>query len=105
MSTLSGKHQDWINANLSDQSDNEFIREEEKEVARDILMSALEMLPAEDRTVLELVHLEERPVKEAAELMEWSVSNVKVRAHRARKKLRSVVENIIENRGESYELR
>lgn len=105
MSGLSEKHRNWITATLSDESSNEFIRGEEKKIAREILMAALEMVPPEDRAVLELVYLEERPVKEAAELMDWSVSNVKVRAHRARKKLRIAVEDIIENRGESYELR
>lgn len=47
----------------------------------------LARLPAEDRLVMTLLHLEEYSVVEIAEQTGWSESNVKVRAHRARKKL------------------
>ena len=63
--------------------------------ARSLLAWAMGKLSAEDRAVLELVHIEERPVKEAAELLGWSVVNVKVRAYRSRKKLRAILEKLI----------
>jgi RNA polymerase sigma-70 factor (ECF subfamily) len=63
--------------------------------ARSLLAWAMDKLSAEDRAVLELVHIEERPVKEAAELLGWSVVNVKVRAHRSRKKLRALIEKLV----------
>jgi len=62
--------------------------------ARSLLAWAMDKLSAEDRAVLELVHIEERPVKEAAELLGWSVVNVKVRAYRSRKKLRAILEKL-----------
>jgi RNA polymerase sigma-70 factor (ECF subfamily) len=40
--------------------------------------------------VLTLVHLEGHPVREAANLLGWSVVNVKVRVHRARQALRKL---------------
>ena len=43
---------------------------------------------------LTLVYLEERPVREAAELLGWSAANVKVRSLRARRKLRRVIERM-----------
>lgn len=48
----------------------------------------LERLEARDRLVITLLDLEERGVRETAALTGWSESNVKVRAHRARKKMR-----------------
>jgi RNA polymerase sigma-70 factor (ECF subfamily) len=39
-----------------------------------------------------LLDLEERSVKEIAQLTGWSESNVKVRAHRARKKMKHLYE-------------
>ena len=45
--------------------------------------------------VVKLTHLEERPVAEAAEMLGISVPNVKVRAFRARRKLRELLGNVI----------
>ena len=46
-----------------------------------------------------IVHIEERPVAEAAELLGRSVANVKVRAFRSRRKLRATLEKLIAERG------
>ncbi|MCK4550281.1 MAG: RNA polymerase, partial [Candidatus Krumholzibacteria bacterium] len=62
----------------------------------DIMMRALDQISPADRAVIELVHLEERWVREAADLLGWSTANVKVRAHRARKKLRKILEKMEE---------
>jgi RNA polymerase sigma-70 factor (ECF subfamily) len=67
--------------------------------ARELLAWAMGFLSPEDRAVLELVHLEERPVKEAADLLGWSAVNVKVRAYRSRKKLRAILEGLIAEEG------
>ncbi len=71
--------------------------------ARELLAWALGKLSSEDRAVLELVSIEERPVAEVAELLGWSVVNVKVRAYRSRKKLRAILERLIAKEGEIYE--
>jgi len=85
MSSLGEEHEAWLENTASLDS------AEPSMLARDIMMKALEHLSPADRAVIELVHLEERPVKEAADLLGWSVANVKVRAHRARKKLRKIL--------------
>ncbi|MFO0731184.1 MAG: sigma factor-like helix-turn-helix DNA-binding protein [Nitrospiraceae bacterium] len=41
--------------------------------------------------MLQLVYLEGRTVREAATLLGWSLINVKVRAHRARKALHTIL--------------
>jgi RNA polymerase sigma-70 factor (ECF subfamily) len=50
----------------------------------------LAMLPPRDRLVLTLIYLEECSVAEAAEMIGWSQTMVKVQAHRARKKLKKL---------------
>ena len=56
--------------------------------AMERLRPALETLKPEDRMVLTMLHIEERSVAEIAGLLGWTESNVKVRALRARQKLK-----------------
>jgi RNA polymerase sigma-70 factor (ECF subfamily) len=60
-----------------------------------VLRWAMERLSAEDRTVLTLVHMEGYTTAEAAELLRWSVPKVKIRAYRARQKLRKTLSDAI----------
>ena len=53
---------------------------------------AMSRLHPRDQLVLTLLELEDRPVREVAALTGWSESNVKVRAHRARARLRQQLE-------------
>jgi RNA polymerase sigma-70 factor (ECF subfamily) len=50
----------------------------------------LAMLPPRDRLVLTLIYLEECSMAEAAEMIGWSQTMVKVQTHRARKKLKKL---------------
>jgi RNA polymerase sigma-70 factor (ECF subfamily) len=59
--------------------------------AAERLRPALEALKPKDRLVITLLHLDERSVAEVAELTGWSESNVKVRALRARLKLKALL--------------
>jgi len=52
-----------------------------------LLEQLLGSLSAEDRMIMTLLYLEDRPVSETATLLGLSQVNVKVRAHRIRKKL------------------
>lgn len=96
MSTLTEKHQDWLEKIISDQSSQLFNEQSSQKEAKEVLDWALDRLSAEDRMVLELVYLEGLPGKEAAELLGWSVVNVKIRSHRSRKKLRKLIAESIE---------
>jgi RNA polymerase sigma-70 factor (ECF subfamily) len=91
ISQLEDTHRDYIENTLSDVSEETFDRDERRSEAAEILEWALNRLSAPERIVLELVYLEEYSHKEAAELLGWSVVNVKVRAHRARKKLTRIL--------------
>ena len=91
ISQLEDAHRDYIENTLSDVSEETFGRDERRSEAAEILEWALNHLSPPERIVLELVYLEEYSHKEAAELLGWSVVNVKVRAHRARKKLTRIL--------------
>jgi RNA polymerase sigma-70 factor (ECF subfamily) len=82
----------WVDQLLRDQSPE---RDAERVEARDLLQWALGQLSAGDRTVLTLTHLNEYSHAEAAEFLDWSVTRVKVQSHRARKKLRKILANIL----------
>jgi len=60
--------------------------------AKALLSTLMEGMPPEDRMVLTLLHLEERPLAEIAALTGWNVAVVKMRAFRARRKLRRMLE-------------
>jgi RNA polymerase sigma-70 factor (ECF subfamily) len=66
--------------------------------ARRFLAAALDRLSATDRMVLVLTCLEERSTAEAAALLGISRANVKIRAFRARKALRAMLETTFPER-------
>jgi RNA polymerase sigma-70 factor (ECF subfamily) len=59
--------------------------------AKELLDWAMLRLSAEERLILTLLEIEERSVREIAAQTGWSESNVKVRAFRAREKLKVVL--------------
>ena len=87
MSQLSEAHREWLENSLSDRSRDDWEALGQRSEARAILAWVLDRLSPKDRMVIELVYLEGLAVKEAARLLGWSAANVKVRAHRARKKI------------------
>lgn len=62
--------------------------------AREVVEKLLAQLSPDDRLILTLLDLEQRSVKEIAQLTGWSGTLVKVRAFRARRKLRALAENL-----------
>lgn len=56
------------------------------------LYAVLERLSPRDRAVITLIHLEERSIAEAADLLDWSQAMVKVQAFRARRKLKKLLQ-------------
>ena len=74
-------------------ADNSADAEASGREAAERLRPALEALKPKDRLIITLLHLEERTVAEIADLTGWSQSNVKVRALRARAKLKELLNN------------
>ena len=98
VSALSDEHTRWIEQTLSSHSDGVFRDETARQEAAAVLQWALARLSPENRAVLTLVHLDGYSVREAAQLLGWSVVNVKVRAHRARQALRALLRHILGER-------
>jgi RNA polymerase sigma-70 factor (ECF subfamily) len=96
MSSLAEEYQEWLEKVVSNRSDQSFEDKDSQKKAREFLDWALDRLSPEDRMVLELVYLEGLSGREAADLLGWSVANVKVRSLRARRKLRNLVTGLVE---------
>ena len=60
--------------------------------AREVLGWAMRQLRADEQLIITLCEIEERSVREVADLTGWSESNVKVRAFRARQSLKRILE-------------
>lgn len=91
VSALTDEHHRWIERVLSAESDDQFRNQARQREATEVLDWALGQLSPENRAVLTLVYLDGYSTREAAELLGWSLINVKVRAHRARQALRKLL--------------
>ena len=93
MSRLSDDYRKWLENVLADESTDDFRKTGQRQEAKQILDWALGQLSAKERMVLELVHLEGYSTIEAAGLMGCSAANIKIRAFRARKKIKKLLVN------------
>lgn len=98
LSSLTQNHQEWLDQVSSSQSIQALSEHAKKKEAWELLDCLLEKLSAEDRMVLELVYLEELSEKDTAELLGWSLANVKIRAFRSRQKLKIMLARMDEKR-------
>lgn len=62
--------------------------------ARELLHKLLDQLGPEDRTVIQLVDLEQKSIAETAALTGWNGTVIKVRAFRARRKLQKLFQKL-----------
>jgi len=84
----------WLDTN-SETAGDKLQTVEDKLVASDLADKLLVTLPAEDQVALLMMDGENASVKEVAEATGWSESKVKVRAFRARRKLREAMEKLL----------
>lgn len=80
---------------LAPSSRKRFADAERGRIAADLALRLLEHLAPADRMVLEMLDGEGCGVKEVAEATGWTEANVKVRAFRARRKLRKKIEELL----------
>jgi len=97
-SSLTDEHRDWMDRIMTAESQETFEQETAQREAQETLRYLLERIPAADRMVLALVHLEGRSAGEAAEMLGWSEVKVKVKAHRARRKLQKLMNGLLAKR-------
>ncbi len=83
-SELSEPEQDWLDRVVTNPDD----AVESADAARQLVERILEELSPSARLVITLLEIEERSIREIAELTGWSVASVKVRAFRARAEMK-----------------
>jgi RNA polymerase sigma-70 factor (ECF subfamily) len=64
--------------------------DEQSAMARELVEAMMVRLKPAERLIIQLLHLEERSVKEVSQITGWSASLVKVRAFRARNRMRGL---------------
>jgi RNA polymerase sigma-70 factor (ECF subfamily) len=102
VSDLTYDEQGW----LDQQSASEGLEQpsvENSVVAADLADRLLGVLPPEDQQALLMIDGENASIKEVAEVTGWSESKVKVRAFRARKKLREAMEKLLDHKGKKVD--
>jgi len=86
-SEISEPEEDWLDRFVTDPGN----APEDAAAAKLLINRVLERLSPEGRMVIQLLEIEDRSVKEIAELTGWSVPLVKVRAFRARAEMRKIL--------------
>jgi RNA polymerase sigma-70 factor (ECF subfamily) len=85
----------WLDERLAGTAAERHQSSERSLVAADLAGRVLETMSPDDQLVLTMIDGEDAPVKEVAEMTGWSISKVKVRAMRARRKMRKAVEQLL----------
>ena len=89
-SDLSEPETDWLERFVAEPES----ASENSDAARQLIGRILEQLPPAARMIITLLEIEDRSVKEIAQLTGWSVPLVKVRAFRARAEMRKVLAKV-----------
>ena len=98
ISDLTEDEQGWLDQHSVNES-GEQRSVENSVVAADLADRLLAVLPPEDQQALLMIDGEDASIKEVAEATGWSESKVKVRAFRARRKLREAMEKLLDHKG------
>jgi len=94
ISTLSESTRDWLENYQADESVGFSSDNTGRLEARELLEWALDKLTPADRMIILLIYFDGYSVRETAGFLDLSTANVKVRAFRARKKLRKTLESL-----------
>jgi RNA polymerase sigma-70 factor (ECF subfamily) len=98
VSELTDREGPWLENQMADASIERHQSSERGLVASDLADKILGELSPDDRLVLMSIDGDHMPVKVVAEMTGWSESKVKVRAFRARRRMRQAVERLLERR-------
>ena len=84
---LSTEENEWLENVGEDNTE----KEANQSAAKALVDRLLEGLKPDDRMIITMLDIERKSVKEIAELTDFTESNVKVRAHRARDKMKKIL--------------
>lgn len=88
------EHQRWLERVGRQSARAVFLRTCQQQEAADLVYRALDGLNAEDRTLITILYFEEETLEDAAATLGWSYAKTKVRAYRARRRLRNIIEKM-----------
>jgi len=95
VSDLTEDESTWLDQQLADVARERHKSVERGRAAADLADRVLQTLPPDDQLVLTMIDGEDASIKEVAEATGWSESKVKVRAFRARGRMRKAVEHLL----------
>lgn len=85
----------WMENRMAAVSSANHRSDEDRLIAADLVYRVLETLPAEDSFILQLLEGEGASIRETAAYVGWTESKVKIKAFRARKKMREAIEKLL----------
>jgi len=86
---------DRLITDQDEQKMNDYYRETKKEDQEKYLTLALEKLPEDDQVLVTLYYYENQSMDEISTITGLSVSNVKIKIHRARKRMYSLLQEML----------
>ena len=95
---LNNAEDDYFESSLQNAADPGQHSVEQRLVASDLAAKLLDTLPPDDQAVLLFMDGDGLSVKEVSEMTGWSESKIKVKAMRARQKMRQAVERLLGKR-------
>ena len=95
ISDLTEDENNWLEENIYRASASNYRLEEDKYIAADLLRRVLSVLPPEDALVLQMIDGDGESIKEVAQNFNWSESKVKIKAFRARKRFREILQKLL----------
>jgi RNA polymerase sigma-70 factor (ECF subfamily) len=98
VSDLTEDEDRWLDEKQADIAAQRYSSAEDSLIASELADRVLEVLSPEDQLTLMMIDGEDASIKEVAETTGWSESKVKVRAFRARRKIREAMEKLLSNK-------
>ena len=95
VSDLTEDETDWLDKNMTVAATDRHESSERSLVAADLAGRVLQTLAPDDQLVLTLIDGEDATVKEVVKMTGWSESKVKVKAFRARRRMREAVRKLL----------
>lgn len=102
ISDLTDDETTWLEDKIFNASATQHNDAEEKFIAADLVNRVMETLPPEDKLVLMMIDGEGASIKEVAALTGWGESKVKVKAFRARRRMREAVQKLLKTKNSKF---
>ncbi|MHB9138505.1 MAG: RNA polymerase sigma factor [Victivallaceae bacterium] len=89
-----GEQFEWLEKVCSSNSIEKFAALSRRSEAKELVEWCLGKMPPEDRALLEMIYFEEWLLKDAAAAMGWGLAKTKIRAMRAKAKMKQIISKL-----------